>query len=108
MAGSLHGRWWSLAFACLAGALAGLAPSAARADSGWWGDLDKGQSVRLADVLAAPEAHRGRVLTFTCVFHQREKEFNPLRTRFNAERYDNVSVWPDGKALWLATDFEQD
>jgi hypothetical protein len=83
-------------------------PLAARAGDGWWGDLDKGQSVRLSDVIASPEAFRGRVLTFTCVFHRREREFNPLRTRFNAERYDNVSVWPDGKALWLAADFEQD
>ena len=97
---------WALAGAAFALSSWPVAP--ARGDQGWWGDLDKGQSVRLADVLAAPDTYRGRTITFTCVFHQREKEFNPLRTRFNAERYDNVSVWPDGKLLWLNQDFTQD
>lgn len=109
MAGTSIGsglRAW--AWAGVAWAVLALPQGAARADQGWWGDLDKGQSVRLDDVLAAPEAHRGRTLTFTCVFNRLEKEFNPLRTRFNAERYDNVSVWPDGRALWLGADFERD
>src|SRR5687768_4226038 len=66
-------------------------PSPAQGGEGWWGDLDKGQSVRLGDVVEAPEGFRGRTITFTCVFHQREREFNPLRTRFNSERYENVS-----------------
>ncbi len=81
---------------------------AARADQGWWGDLDKGQGVRLEDVLAAPERHRGRALTFPCVFHRAEREFNPLRTRFNAERYDNFSVWPDGSPIWVEEAFTAD
>lgn len=98
----------ALALVALALGLAGLAPRALEADQGWWGDLDKGQNVRLGDVLAAPERHRGRSLTFVCVFHRAEREFNPLRTRFNAERYDNFSAWPDAAPLWLQKDFESD
>jgi hypothetical protein len=94
-----------LAPALLAFAVA--APSA-HGDGGWWSDLDKGQGVRLEDVIEAPERHRGHALTFTCVFHQQEREFNPLRTRFNAERYANISVWPDGAALWKPKEFERD
>ncbi|MFM8979789.1 MAG: hypothetical protein ACKOSS_04920 [Planctomycetia bacterium] len=91
----------------LVGALGGRAP-AAHAEEGWWGDLDKGLGVRLGDVLQSPERYRGRVLTFTCVFHQVEREFNPLRTRFHVERYDNVSVWPDGASIWEREAFAQD
>src|SRR5687767_1515721 len=95
-------RRWILRLSVLGAVLAvGTLPVApARADGGWWSDLEKGQGVRLTDVLESPDRHRGRALTFTCVFHQQEREFNPLRTRFNAERYDNISVWPDGAVLW--------
>lgn len=108
--GSVARRGVLLALALLgAGGVLGVAdlPSA-QADQGWWGDLDKGQSVRLGDILASPERFRGRTLTFTCVFHRPEREFNPLRTRFNAERYDNVSVWPDAAEVWAAKGYEQD
>ncbi len=101
---------WALRVGVLAALLAAGASRGAplRADGGWWSDLDKGQGVRLADVLESPERHRGRALTFTCVFHQQEREFNPLRTRFNSERYANISVWPDGAALWKPGDFARD
>lgn len=83
-------------------------PRPAQAEGGWWGDLDKGLGVRLADVVQSPERFRGRLLTFPCVFHRVEREFNPLRTRFHVERYDNVSVWPDGAPLWQREAFAQD
>jgi len=103
-------RRWILRLSVLGAVLAvGRLPVApACADGGWWSDLDKGQGVRLTDVLEAPDRHRGRSLTFTCVFHQQEREFNPLRTRFNAERYDNISVWPDGAVLWKQEDYARD
>lgn len=94
--------------ALLAVAMAGVPRAAAEAEDGWWGDLDKGLGVRLGDVIQSPERYRGRVLTFTCVFHQVEREFNPLRTRFHVERYDNLSVWPDGTAIWEREAFAQD
>jgi hypothetical protein len=88
----------------LALALAG----GAEAGPGWWGDLDKGEAVRLGDVRAQPHRFRGRSLTFFAVFHSGdEKEFQPLRTPFNAERYDNVSVWEDGAALWEERDYKE-
>lgn len=114
----MHHSWLSLrwpralvAVVLLVGALApwaGARLPAAHADGGWWGDLDKGLGVRLGDVIQSPERYRGQLLTFTCVFHQVEREFNPLRTRFHVERYDNVSVWPDGAAIWEREAFAQD
>jgi hypothetical protein len=117
---ALHDRTWALPARILGTSLAALLLGAfvlglfpvglerAGADGGWWGDLDKGMNVRLADVLESPERFRGRSLTFACIFHQPEREFNPLRTRFNAERYDNVSVWPDGAAIWAKAEFVRD
>jgi len=72
----------------------------AQAGDGWWGGLDEGEAVSLADVLRGPRDYRGKTLTFFCIFHRKESYFDPVRTPFNPERYDNFSVWPDGAALW--------
>lgn len=78
-----------------------LAPGAgAEAGDGWWSGLDEGEAVSLANVMRGPRDYRGRTLTFFCLFHRKESYFDPLRTPFNAKRYDNLSVWPDGAAVW--------
>ncbi|MHC5009455.1 MAG: hypothetical protein ACYTG6_00720, partial [Planctomycetota bacterium] len=88
--------------------LAGLVAVAAPARAGWWDDLDKGETVRLVDVIAQPDRYRERILTFFCVFHERNEVFNPLATPFNPTRHENVAVWPDGVALWEMEPYKND
>ena len=95
-------RGLSIACLLLPALLVLLALPAPRAEAGdgWWGGLDEGEAVSLADVLRGPRDYRGKTLTFFCIFHRKESYFDPVRTPFNPERYDNFSVWPDGAALW--------
>lgn len=90
-------------------ALAVVAAPRAHADGeGWWGILDKGQAVSLADILAEPSRYRDNAVTFPCIYHSRYDYFDPLRTIFNERRYSNFTVWPDGAALWMKQDFENE
>jgi hypothetical protein len=78
------------------------------ASAGWWDDLDKGERVRLADVMAQPRAWAGKRVTFTCVYHKQDQVFAPYFTRFHPGRHLNVSVWPDGSPVWEQDAFLSD
>lgn len=104
-----HGRRVAIwALVNLAWALSSSAGTAIAKDEGWWSGLDEGLPVALADVLADAEPFRHRTITFTCVFHSRENTYDPLHTPFNAERFDNFSVWPDGLPLWDGEAYRKD
>jgi hypothetical protein len=112
MARRLFHPWPSRARAGLLGVVAlllGVLAAPAHADDdGWWGGLDDGDSTRLEDVLAKPDDFRNRSLTFTVLFHARDKLYDPLRTIFNVKRYANFSAWPDGAAVWDQGPYERD
>src|SRR5690349_8479432 len=72
----------------------------ATASAGWWDDLDKGEPVRLGDLTAKPDAWRGKVVTFPCIYHGFADVYQPYFTPFNAEKWLDVTVWPDGAPIW--------
>ncbi len=89
-----------------------LAASAApaHAGDGWWGGLDDGEAVSLADVIRGPRDYRERTITFFCVFHTADGEFKyyPPNTAFSERRHLNFSVWHDGAAMWEERTFTND
>jgi hypothetical protein len=90
---------FGLAVGLLAAAFAGIAaPRAARA--GWWDDLDKGDPVRLQDLVAKPRDYQGKRVTFACVYRWLDKVFAPYFTTFTPDKYANFSVWADGQPVW--------
>jgi hypothetical protein len=92
-----------LAFLGLAGAVA----PPARA-GGWWDDLDKGDPVRLADLVADPHAKHEGAVTFPCVYRGLDKVFSPYFTSFTPEKHVNVSVWLDGSPIWEREAYTRD
>jgi hypothetical protein len=90
--------------------LAGPGAPAARAGDGWWGGLDEGEAVSLADVIRGPQPYRGRVITFFAIFHTAAGRYRyyPPNTGLTAERYINFSVWPDGAPVWDKDTFVDD
>jgi hypothetical protein len=91
---------------CLAALSLALVP-AAHAGEGWWGKLDEGEAVSLADIAAKPRDFLGRTVTFACIKHKRTwpARFSPM-TPFNPKRHDNLAVWPDGAPLWTERAFK--
>ena len=90
-------------FVAVAGLLAlvlGLSSPADVEADGWWGDLDKGEAVSLADVFASPESFYGRDLTFHCIFKGPGRTWLPYRSTINSVRHSNFVVWADGAPLW--------
>jgi hypothetical protein len=79
-----------------------LLPAPALAGEGWWGALDEGEAVSLADVMRGPRDYRDRIITFFCVFYTADGEFKyyPPNTAFSEQRHLNFSVWPDGAPVW--------
>lgn len=92
------------AFAAAAALVA--ASSAARA--GWWDDLDKGESVKLSDVVAQPDPWKDKVVTFACIYHKLDTVYQPYFTRFDAEHWFNATVWYDAAPIWEMTSFRDD
>lgn len=82
----------------------------AQAGDGWWGGLDEGEAVSLADIMRGPRAYRDRIITFYCVFHTADGEFKyyPPNTAFSEQRHLNFSVWPDGAPMWEERSFRND
>jgi hypothetical protein len=97
-------RRFLLAAAATLVTLVGAAP----AQAGWWDDLDKGEKVRLADVIAQPKPWLQKRITFTCVYHRPDEVFAPYFTRFHPEKHLNVTVWPDGAPVWEKDAFVAD
>jgi hypothetical protein len=99
-------RWLrALGLPLLVALVVGLAPEAR---AGWWDDLDKGERVRLADVIAQPKPWRNKRITFTCVYHKPDQVFAPYFTRFHPERHLNLTVWADGAPVWERDAFVAD
>jgi len=82
----------------------------AEAGDGWWGGLDEGEAVSLADVIRGPRAYRDRTITFFCVFHTADGAFKyyPPNTPFSEQRHLNFSAWPDGAPVWEEATFKSD
>lgn len=80
----------------------------AHAGEGWWGGLDDGEAVSLADVMRGPRDYRQRILTFFCVFHTADGgyKYYPANTAFSEQRHINFSAWPDGAAVWQERTFK--
>lgn len=95
------------ALACLLAlpALLLLGGPAADAGPGWWGDLDKGEIVELADVIAQPTRYRDRQLTFTCITGGKANVFFQESAIVSRQRYTNYAVWPDGAVIWQRQDY---
>ncbi|MDJ0974188.1 MAG: hypothetical protein QNJ98_06990 [Planctomycetota bacterium] len=96
-----------LASTCLLAALALLLVPGPAADAGegWWGDLDKGQVVELADIMAEPTRFTNRQLTFTCVTGGKANVFFQESAIVSRQRYTNYAVWPDGAVVWQRQDY---
>src|SRR5262245_49254382 len=92
------------AFAAAAALVA--ASSAARA--GWWDDLDKGESVKLSDVVAQPDPWKDKVVTFACIYHRLDAIYQPYFTRFDVEHWFNATVWYDAAPIWEMASFRDD
>ncbi|MBL9087531.1 MAG: hypothetical protein JNM10_10345 [Planctomycetia bacterium] len=100
---SAAGFAFALGLACL---VHGAAPSPAAA--GWWDDLDKGEPVPLADLIAEPRRWEGKTVTFACIFHAPDNVFSPYFTSFHAEKFLNFTAWKDGSPLWEQRAFLDD
>jgi hypothetical protein len=92
----------------LAGALVLALAAGPASAGGWWDDLDKGESVRLSDLVADPQAKRDGAVTFACVFRALDKVFFPYFTSFTPEKHVNVSVWLDGAPIWEREAYARD
>jgi hypothetical protein len=94
----------TLVVACL------LAPAGAHAGDGWWGRLDEGDAVSLADIKATPRDFRHRMLTFFAVYGQPVdgNQLFSVRTMFNAKRHHNFRLWSDGTPVWEKRAFQAD
>ncbi len=91
-------------------ALLFISAAPAHAGDGWWGGLDEGEAVSLADVMRGPRAYRDRMITFFAVFHTADGEFKyyPTNTPFSEQRHVNFSAWPDGAVVWSEKGFKND
>lgn len=85
-----------------------LAASASPVLGGWWDDLDKGERVRLADVVADPGPLQGKTITFPCVFRAMDEVYFPYFTSFTREKHLNLSVWLDGAPIWERESYAKD
>jgi hypothetical protein len=77
-------------------------------EAGWWDDLDKGEPVRLSDLIAEPTRWQRKTVTFSCIFHAPDSVFQPFFTSFNAEQHVNFTAWIDGSPLWEVEAFLRD
>ncbi len=101
----------SLAAGALAGALLlpAVIPSApSSAHAGWWDDLDKGEPVKLSDLVFEPDRFKGKVVTFACIHHEPADIFSPYFTSFTPEKFFNFTCWLDGSPLWELEAFQRD
>ncbi len=76
--------------------------------AGWWDDLDRGESVSLADLIAQHSRYRDRVVSFFCIYHGRDEVFAPLASPFSPQRHMNFAVWKDGVPVWEQEGFKRD
>ena len=76
--------------------------------AGWWDDLDRGEEVKLSDLIAQPSRYEGRILSFFCVFHRRDQVFAPLAAPYTPQRFENFAVWPDGAPIWEEEAYQKD
>ncbi|MDA1195873.1 MAG: hypothetical protein O2894_11900, partial [Planctomycetota bacterium] len=91
---------WSVIACCGLLGLSGGTP--ADAGDGWWGALDEGEAVSLANVIRQPRDYRDRMLTFYCVLFTASGEYKyyPPNTAFSEGQFANFAAWPDGSAVW--------
>ncbi len=82
----------------LVAALAAAPVPSARA--GWWDDLDKGDPVKLSDLVARPHDYEGKRVTFSCVYHWQDQVYFPYFTSFTPAKHLNFTVWYDGWPVW--------
>ena len=86
--------------------LLGIALPGARAD--WWDDLDRGKAAALDDIITRPSRHRDQLLTFFCIFRQRDQVFAPLAAPFQPQKHENFAVWRDGAPIWEKGAYTED
>src|SRR5690606_17484619 len=78
------------------------------AHAGWWDDLDKGEQVKLSDLVAEPTRWQGKVVTFACIHHEPADIYSPYFTSFTPDKYFNFTAWLDGSPLWELDAFQRD
>jgi hypothetical protein len=81
------------------------APVPAPATAGWWDDVFADREATLAEVMAAPEAFRGRVVRFRVQFAKTRRPADVFHTQFDPDRWLNFGAWADEAALWDAATF---
>jgi hypothetical protein len=92
----------------LAVAAAVLVLASPLARAGWWDDLDKGESVKLRDLVSQPEKWHKKVVTFACVYHGSDTVFQAVFTPFNPDQHLNFTAWYDGAPIWELKSFVDD
>jgi tetratricopeptide (TPR) repeat protein len=78
------------------------APSAARAQDGWWDSEPR--TTTLEKLRADPSAFKDVPVRVTLLFHEKRGIFNPYYTPFLPDRYFNLSAWSDSE-LFSKEDF---
>jgi len=78
------------------------------AHAGWWDDLDKGEAVKLSDLVFEPDRFKGKVVTFPCIHHEPADIFSPYFTSFTPDKFFNFTCWLDGSPLWELDAFQRD
>jgi len=95
--------------ACAAALALSAAPPFVRpAAAGWWDDLDKGESVRLSDLVHEPRRWKDKVVTFACIHHGPDQVFQPYFTSFTPDKFLNFTAWLDGSPLWELRSYTDD
>lgn len=91
-----------------AASLGAAAAPAPLAEAGWWDDLDKGDQVKLSDLVAEPRRWKDKVVTFPCIHHAPDSVFQPYFTSFSADKFLNFTAWLDGSPVWEMESYTKD